>query len=99
MALLDLIIKLRDKLHFHIVVAHVHHNIREESDEEAVVLTRIALFFSALDSDCILNRSIPNESKYRIALLSDEMYKELMTSKKEDTEGIPIRKILKNFID
>ena len=35
MALLYVMIKLREKLHFQIVVAHVHHNIRRESDEEA----------------------------------------------------------------
>lgn len=36
MFLLDLLIKLRNKLNIKIVVAHVHHNLRKESDEEAI---------------------------------------------------------------
>ena len=35
MYLLDMLLKLRDKLKLKIVVAHVHHNLRKESDFEA----------------------------------------------------------------
>ena len=35
MALLDLLIKLRDKYDLTLIVAHVNHNIRKESEEEA----------------------------------------------------------------
>ena len=35
MSLLHLLMQLRNKKHFEIVVAHVHHNIRQESDAEA----------------------------------------------------------------
>lgn len=36
MFLLDILIKLRDKMNYKIVCAHVHHNLRKESDLEAV---------------------------------------------------------------
>lgn len=36
MLLLDILLDLRDKLNLNIVVAHVHHNLRKESDKEAV---------------------------------------------------------------
>ncbi len=35
MLLLDTLLSLKDKLNLNIVVAHVHHNLRRESDEEA----------------------------------------------------------------
>jgi len=35
MLLLDILLNLRDKLNIKIIVAHVHHNLRQESDEEA----------------------------------------------------------------
>ena len=35
MLLLDILLNLKDKLNIKIVVAHVHHNLRKESDEEA----------------------------------------------------------------
>ena len=40
MFLLDILIKLKDKLNINIVVAHVHHNLRKESDEEAIELEK-----------------------------------------------------------
>lgn len=36
MLLLDILLSLREKLNIKIVVAHVHHNLRKESDEEAI---------------------------------------------------------------
>lgn len=36
MLLLDVLLNVRDKLNIAIVVAHVHHNLRRESDEEAI---------------------------------------------------------------
>ena len=38
MLLLDILLKLKDELNFKIVVAHVHHNLRKESDDEAIKL-------------------------------------------------------------
>lgn len=35
MYLLDILMNLQNKLNFRVVVAHVHHNLRKESDEEA----------------------------------------------------------------
>ena len=36
MLLLDILLDLRDKMNLNIVVAHVHHNLRKESDYEAI---------------------------------------------------------------
>ena len=36
MLLLDILLSLREKLNIKIVVAHVHHNLRKESDDEAI---------------------------------------------------------------
>lgn len=36
MLLLDILLTLKDKMNFKIVVSHVHHNLRKESDEEAL---------------------------------------------------------------
>lgn len=38
MYLLDILQNLQDKLNYRIVVAHIHHNLRKESDEEAIKL-------------------------------------------------------------
>lgn len=38
MMLLDILLKLRNKLNINIVVAHVHHNLRKESDNEAIMV-------------------------------------------------------------
>lgn len=43
MFLLDTLIKLRDKLNFKIVVAHVHHNLRRESNFEAEQVEKYCL--------------------------------------------------------
>lgn len=40
MFLLDILIKIKGKLNINIVVAHVHHNLRKESDNEAVELEK-----------------------------------------------------------
>ena len=40
MLLLDILMSLRDKLNIKIVVAHVHHNLRKESDNEAIELEK-----------------------------------------------------------
>ena len=38
MYLLDILLNLKEKIGYDIVVAHVHHNLRKESDEEAIKL-------------------------------------------------------------
>ena len=38
MMLLDILLQLRNKLNINIVVAHIHHNLRKESDEEAIMV-------------------------------------------------------------
>jgi len=42
MCLLDLLIKYRAKANINIVLAHVHHNVRKESDEELVFVSEYA---------------------------------------------------------
>ena len=41
MLLLDVFLNLKEKLNLNIVVAHVHHNLRKESDYEAVEVEKI----------------------------------------------------------
>ena len=41
MLLLDILMSLREKLNLKIVVAHVHHNLRKESDNEAIEVEKI----------------------------------------------------------
>lgn len=43
MFLLDILINLRSELNFNIIVAHVHHNLRSESDEEAIQVEKYCL--------------------------------------------------------
>ena len=40
MLLIDILVSLRTKLNIKIVVAHVHHNLRKESDEEAIMVEK-----------------------------------------------------------
>lgn len=41
MFLLDILLNLKDKLNIKIVVVHLHHNLRKESDEEAIMVQKI----------------------------------------------------------
>ena len=43
MFLLNLLVNLKESLNLKIVVAHVHHNHRKESDEEAIKLKEFCL--------------------------------------------------------
>jgi len=43
MFLLDILMKLRKKLNINIIVAHVHHNLRKESDNEAIELEKFCM--------------------------------------------------------
>ena len=40
MLLLNILLDLRKKLNLNIVVSHVHHNLRKESDDEAIKLKK-----------------------------------------------------------
>lgn len=44
----------------------------EESDKEVVILVDLAQYLYALEQNCILNRSIPNEISYREKMLSED---------------------------
>lgn len=71
----------------------------DESDEETIVLIKLAKYLDALKSKCLLNQNIPNEEKYRENVLSDDEWVELF---KEDAEieqikEIDIEEILKMY--
>ena len=42
MCLLDLLLKYREKININIIIAHVHHNVRKQSDEELVFVKEYA---------------------------------------------------------
>ena len=42
MCLLDMLIKYRDKVSINLVIAHVHHNVRKESDDELAFVKEYA---------------------------------------------------------
>ena len=54
MYLLDVLLDFKDKLRYDIVVAHIHHNLRKESDEEA----------SKLEEYCKINNVIFEKNSF-----------------------------------
>lgn len=70
----------------------------EESGDETVILVRLALYLNALECDCLLNRSIPNDVKYRMRLLPQEEYDELLKPKEKLPEE-PNLDILKQLFE
>jgi len=70
MLLLDILLKLRDELNFKIVVAHVHHNLRKESDEEAILLEKYVketnLIFEMKKIDRYPNNKFSEEAARKI---------------------------------
>lgn len=70
MLLLDILLKLRDKLNIKIVVAHVHHNVRVESDMEARKLKEICennnLIFEMKKIEKYPNNKFSEESARKI---------------------------------
>lgn len=52
-----------------------------QSDFEHYALVQLALYFDCLENNCLLNKNIPNELKYRRSLFSNEEWKELVSYK------------------
>ena len=70
MLLLDIFLNLRNKLNLNIVVAHVHHNLRKESDEEAEKLKEYCeknkLIFEMMKIDKYPNNKFSEDSARKI---------------------------------
>ena len=60
------------------------HFTNTESDAERLVLVRLALYLSALSGKSLLNKNIPNTLEYRMQILSDEQYVELLAVKERN---------------
>ena len=58
----------------------------EEPDDETVILVRLAIYLDALECKCILNKSIPNDLQFRVKLLSESEYEELLRPDEESME-------------
>ena len=61
----------------------------QESDEETIVLVELALYLDSLTRKSLLNKNIPNEIAYRVNLLSEGEYEELIAEEEAD-ESAPI---------
>lgn len=57
----------------------------DESDEEVVVLVKLALYLSSLTCKSTLNRNIPNDLRYRAVILSDNEINKLKEEKNNTT--------------
>lgn len=70
----------------------------QESDVETVLLVNVALYLNALEQNCVLNRNIPNELRFRERLLSEEEIALFQESEKEVLEE-PIKDVVIRFVD
>lgn len=52
-----------------------------KNDFEHYALVKLALYLDCLENNCLINRNIPNDLKYRGRILSDEEWKDLVTDK------------------
>lgn len=53
------------------------HFTNTETDQERLVLVRLALYLDVLSRKCFLNKNIPNSLEYRMHTLSDDQYADL----------------------
>lgn len=69
MCLLDLVTKLKDELNLKIIVAHVNHKLRIESEEEAQMVEKYAknngLIFELLEINEYLEKTFTEEDARR----------------------------------
>lgn len=47
-------------------------------DFEHYALVQLALYLDCLENNCLINKNIPNELKYRERLLSDDQLNEIL---------------------
>lgn len=60
------------------------HFTNTEPDQERLVLVRLSLYLDALSRKCFLNKNVPNTSEYRLQILSDEQYADLIAEEEKD---------------
>lgn len=60
------------------------HFTNTEPDQERLVLVRLALYLDALTRKSLLNKNIPNTLDYRMQMLSEEQYAELLVEEEND---------------
>ena len=69
MCLLDLLLKFREKSNINIIIAHVHHNVRKESDDELVFVRDYALknnvTFETMKIDNYSGSNFECEARYK----------------------------------
>jgi len=58
----------------------------KESNEETRILVDMAKYFASLDQQCVLNRNIPNDIKYRVKVYEDDQFAELIFQYKQIIE-------------
>lgn len=79
MALLSLVLKLKNKKNLKVVVSHIHHNLREESDEEYEFTKKFALDnncdFESTKFEEYETNSIENEARERRYKFFEEVLK------------------------
>lgn len=72
-----------------------------ESDDETIVLVNLAQYLDALTRKCLLNRNIPNELKYRMNTLPNELYQNIVAeeSSEESTDdaAFDLQQLLKLY--
>ena len=69
----------------------------EETDNEMVLLVDLAVYLHSLEQKCTLNRSIPNDLRYREKLLTDDEISTLNKQKSAPKE--PPEEIIVQFMD
>ena len=79
MALLSLVLKLKNKKNLKVIVSHIHHNLREESDEEYEFTKKFALDnncdFESTKFEEYETNSIENEARERRYKFFEEVLK------------------------
>ena len=54
------------------------HFTNNESDEEAALLVRLAMYLESLTRNCLINRNIPNRIDYRVNVFPEHEYTKLV---------------------
>ncbi len=65
------------------------HFTNEETDSEATVLVSLALYLESLTRKSMLNRNIPNELAYRVNIMSNEQYSDIIAEESDTSEVLP----------
>ena len=69
-----------------------------EPDEERFVLVQLAIYLEALTRKCLINKNIPNTLEYRINVLADEEFTELLLDDPINKNQLGEMEDLKNLL-